>query len=54
MPSVTSWADVNGKGMEAGTTVDAAADAFLARDHPGFTIDPQRVHANMQAIYDGQ
>ena len=42
------------EGMEAGTAVDAAADAFLARDHSGFTIDPQRVHDNMQAIYDGQ
>ena len=42
------------EGMEAGTAVDAAADAFLARDHSGFTLDPQRVHDNMQAIYDGQ
>ena len=42
------------EGMEAGAPVAAAADAFLARDHGGFTIDPQRVHANMQAIYDGQ
>ena len=42
------------EGMEADTAVDAAADAFLARDHSGFTIDPQRVRDNMQAIYDGQ
>ena len=42
------------EGSEAGASVDAAAEAFLARDHSGFTLDPQRVHANMQAIYGGQ
>ena len=51
---MNGFLDAAREGMEAGTAVDAAADAFLARDHPGFTIDPQRVHANMQAIYDGQ
>ena len=51
---MNGFLDAAREGMESGTAVDAAADAFLARDHPGFTIDPQRVHANMQAIYDGQ
>lgn len=51
---MNGFLDAAREGMEAGTAVDAAADAFLARDHPGFTVDPQRVHANMQAIYDGQ
>lgn len=51
---MNGFLDAAREGMESGTAVDAAADAFLARDHPGFAIDPQRVHANMQAIYDGQ
>ena len=51
---MNGFLDAAREGLEAGTAVDDAADAFLARDHAGFNIDPQRVHANMQAIYDGR
>ena len=42
------------EGMKAGRNVEQIAGEFLARDHIGFNIDPQRVRDNMQAVYDGQ
>ena len=42
------------EGMQAGTSVDDAANAFLARDHSGFEVDPQMLRRNMQAVYDGR
>ena len=42
------------EGMKAGRNVEQVADNFLAREHAGFNIDPQRVRDNMQAVYDEQ
>lgn len=42
------------EGLAAGASVEETAAAFLARERPGFQIDPERVRANLQAIHDGR
>ena len=41
-------------GMKTGASVEQVATAFLAQEHEGFQIDPQRVRDNLQAVYDGR